>query len=215
LVEWLAMIHPSVFRAGLTPAITLCILIAGCREEPSPSPDKRSSSVPAPASVAPAAVEPPAPPPEPSLDCDALILPEDIKEACGNAVTAAENQPKDDIGVERTCSRRWDNKDQGTISMLIVRHASVAEAKERWVATGSEIEAMPEYKALTSLGDSARRYNKKGVSGDPIYSVELMKGRFNVFVFNAKVTIGDTTVGPVCDLDNLEKLAAKVVSRVP
>lgn len=162
-----------------------------------------------------AAVEPPAAPPEPAVDCDALLTPADVKEACGVEVTAAADQPSDDIGESRTCSRRWSSKDAGALSMLIVRHASAADAKERFDATGTDLAALPDFKAVTGLGDLARRYAKPGASGDPIYSVEAVKGRFDVLVFNPKVTLGPTTIGPACDLDKLEKLAAKVVAKIP
>jgi len=189
-------------------------------EAPAPGRTQAPRTTPAPTSAkaeptASAAVEPPAAPPDPALDCDPLLTPADVKEACSIEVTAPPEQSPDDIGESRTCSRRWSSKEAGSLSMLILRHGDAGEAKERFTSIAGDIAAMPEFKAVKGLGDMARRYAKKGASGDPIYTIEAVKGRFDVLLFNPKVTLGQTTVGPVCDLDKLEKLAAKVVGRIP
>jgi hypothetical protein len=174
----------------------------------------RASAAPAASATVSAAVEPPAVPANLPLDCDALLTPADVKEACGVEVAPVPDQPTEDIGVERTCSRRWSNKDLGSLSFLIVRHDSAAEAKERFNETEAEFAKMNDYKRIEGLGDVARRYAKQGASGDPIYSVDAVKDRFDVLVFSPKVTVGGTAVGPVCDLDKLEKLVGKMVGRV-
>ena len=61
----------------------------------------------------------------------------------------------------------------------------------------------------------ARSYIKKGASGDPIYTVEAVKGQFNVVVFNPKITVGGQTIGPVCDEAALAKLLGVVMKRIP
>ncbi|MDC3954096.1 hypothetical protein [Polyangium jinanense] len=174
-------------------------------------PPASASAAPAPSASA-AVVEPPALPPDPPLDCDVILTPEEIKDACGIVVEADSKQPTEDIGPERTCSRRWNSKDAGTLSLLVVRHGSDAEAKERYKDIEGEVSGI---EAISGLGDIARRYVKKGAGGHPIFNVEVVKGRFDVQVFNPKITLGDTTVGPVCDHAGLEKLLAKAVTRLP
>ncbi|MDC0747416.1 hypothetical protein [Polyangium mundeleinium] len=182
--------------------------------KPTPAPTPRASAAPAsePSASASAAVEPPALPPDPPLDCDIVLTPEEIKAACGVEVEADAKQPTEDIGAERTCSRRWNSKDAGTLSLLVVRQASDAEAKDRFKDIEGEVSGI---EAISGLGDVARRYVKKGAGGHPIFNVEVVKGRFDVQVFNPKITLGDTTVGPVCDHAGLEKLLAKAVTRLP
>lgn len=141
-----------------------------------------------------------------------MLEPADIAAECGTLVGPPPDQPKDDIGAERTCSRRFSSTEAGTISVLVVRHESEATAKERF----KDVEGEPrEIKAISGIGDVARRFVKKAASGDPIYNVEAVKGRFSVLVFNSKVTLGGTTIGPVCDHEELEKLLARVVKRLP
>jgi len=184
-------------------------------KEPTPKPalvlPSATASAVASASAS-AAVEPPAPPPDPSLDCDVVVTPEDVQEACGISVTAAADQPTADIGVDPTCSRRWSSKESGTLSLFIARHPSGDEAKERYKEIEGDVSGVA---VIAGLGDLARRYVKKGASGDPIYNVEAVKGRFDLRVFGPKITIGQTTVGPVCDDAGLEKLAKKALERLP
>ena len=101
------------------------------------------------------------------------------------------------------------------LSLLVFRHSSAEEAKTRFSETGIEYTKLADFKAITGMGDEARRYTKTGVSGDPVLSVELIKGRLNVVMYNSKVKIGDMVVGPVCDLDKLEELAKAVTARLP
>ncbi|MBK9266528.1 MAG: hypothetical protein IPM54_42915 [Polyangiaceae bacterium] len=160
-----------------------------------------------------AAVEALAAPAEPALDCDTILTAEDVFAACNVKVEAPADQPTDDIGAERTCSRRFSSKEAGTLSVLIVRHANSTEATERYYQETKAELSKPE--PIKDVGDLARRYVKRGVSGDPIYTVEAVKGQFNVSVFNPKITLGAQTVGPVCDEAALEKLLAVAIKRIP
>lgn len=198
--------YPGGHRAAFALTSALVLSTSACRDA-SPAPDKRAESVPTPTSAA---------PPEPSVDCDALLTPAEIKEACGFEASAPADQPTDDIGEGRTCSRRWASKeDGGALRMRIVRHASAGEAKERFEIKGEVIADMPGYKALTGLGDMARRYIKRRWGGYDDLSVECVKGRFDVLVLSVEDHGGPLAMGPSCSIDQLEKIAAKVVAKLP
>jgi len=207
-------------RASQVPANEKPALTAGPSASPkaavSPKPPRvappsAASAAPS-ASASAAVIEPPALPPDPPLDCDIVLTAEDVKAACGVEVEADAKNPTEDIGAEPTCSRRWNSKDSGTLSLSVVRLASDVEAKERFKDIEGEVSGL---ESVSGLGDVARRFVKKGAGGHPIFHVEVVKGRFDVQVFNPKITLGPTTVGPVCDHAGLEKLVAKAITRLP
>jgi hypothetical protein len=102
------------------------------------------------------------------------------------------------------------------MSFVVIRHGSPDEAKERFLSTALEVSSLADFKAIDRLGDSARRYVKKtAVTEDPMYTVEAVKGRFEVQIFNPKITAGGQSVGPVCSLDQLERLLAIQLGRLP
>lgn len=139
------------------------------------------------------------------------MSPEDIEKVCGVKVEVPTDQPTEDIGTERMCNRRFSGKDSGTISLSVVRHASNAEALERYrdfTVTSSKPEPIDGIEV-------ARRYEKKGASGDPIYAADAVKDRFVVSVFNPMITIGGQTIGPVCDYEELAKLMSGIIKHVP
>jgi len=158
--------------------------------------------------------EAPAAPPDPALDCDKVLTPEDVFEACKIKVEIPADQSTEDIGAEPRCSRKFSSKDAGLLTLIVMRHANAAEAKERY-STDFKLElSKPDVVDGIPVG-SARFFLKKGVSGDPILTAEAIKDRFNVTVFNPKVTVGGQTVGPVCDEKPLGKLLVKALERIP
>jgi hypothetical protein len=160
-----------------------------------------------------AAPEPPAAAPDTPVDCDKLLLPEDVFDACKLKVELPKDQPTEDIGSEPRCSRKFESKDAGLLTLIVLRHSSEDEAKERYAKDFVVDLSKPDVvKGVTGL---ARFYLKKGVSGDPILTSEAVKGRFNVTLFNPKVTVGGQTVGPVCEQEGLGKLLVKVLERMP
>ncbi len=231
----------SLSRSFLGPAILLTALLSGCRDEPKPAPDGRAAQVSqdkptaqkttpsatgtskpaanmptaaANGSAAPsasAAAEAPAAPSDPPLDCDKLVTPADIEAACGVKVEAPADQPTDDIGAERLCSRRFSSKESGTISLSVVRHGSAADALDRYKEFTVDSSKPEPIEGL----EQARRYEKKGASGDPIFAADAVKDRFIVSVFNPKITVGGQTIGPVCDSNELAKLMPEILKRVP
>jgi len=165
------------------------------------------------ASSAAAAPEAPAAPPETPVDCDKLLLPEDVLDACKLKVEVPKDQPTEDIGSEPRCSRKFESKEAGLVTLIVLRHSSEEEAKDRYSKDFVVELSKPEpVKDVTGL---SRFFLKKGVSGDPILTSEAVKGRFNVTLFNPKVTVGGQTVGPVCQQEALGKLLVKVLERMP
>jgi hypothetical protein len=158
-----------------------------------------------------AAAEAPAAPADPPFDCDKLVTPADIEAACGVKVEAPADQPTEDIGAERLCNRRFSSKDAGTVSISVVRHGSPADALERYKEFTVESSKPEPIEGL----EQARRYEKKGASGDPIFAADAVKGRFVVSVFNPKITVGGQTIGPVCDSSELAKLMPAILERFP
>lgn len=202
--------------------------IARAQPKPKPTPAPVAAAASASASSSAAAEPPPAPAPEPTVDCDALLTPEDILAMCNagtspdtggigaQAGSAAPTPESVDIGEERSCSRRFTSKAKGAISFVVIRHGTPEEARERFLSTAQEVSSLADFKAVDKIGDSARRYVKKtAVSGDPMYTVEAVKGRFEVQIFNPKITVGAEAVGPVCSLDQLQRLLAIELGRLP
>lgn len=160
-----------------------------------------------------AAAEAPAAPADPALDCDKILSMQDVFAACNVKVEAPADQSTEDIGSEPRCVRKFNSKDAGLLTLIVVRHANAAEAKDRY-STDFKLElSKPE--PVEGAGDPARFFLKKGVSGDPILTVEAIKERFNVTLFNPKVTVGGQTVGPVCDQKALGKLLVKALEHIP
>lgn len=165
------------------------------------------------ASSASAAPEVPAAPADPSLDCDKLLLADDVFAACNVKVEVPADQPTEDIGAESRCVRRFSSKDAGLLTVIIQRHADAAEAKDRYFKDFKVELSKPE--PIEGAGELARYFEKRGVSGDPILTAEAVKERFNVTVFNPKVTVGGQTVGPVCDQKALGNVIKKVLEHIP
>lgn len=183
-----------------------------------PAPDAASAAASASAapalSVAAAASAAPAAAPEPSLDCDKLLEPDDVFKACKVKVEIPADGPKENIGsTEMRCTRRFSSKDAGLLTLIVVRHGSDTEAQERY-RTDFKVE-LSKPDVVPGAGDFARFFLKKGVSGDPILTAEAVKGRFNVTVFNPKVTVGGQTVGPVCEAEGLGKVLVQALGRIP
>lgn len=155
----------------------------------------------------------PAPVPDPSLDCDKLLSLEDVFKACNVKVEAPADQPTEDIGTESRCVRRFNSKDAGLLTLIVVRHASDEEAKERYSKDFTVELSKPD--VVADAPGLARFFLKKGVSGDPILTAEAVKGRFNVTLFNPKVTVGGQTVGPVCEEKPIGKLLVQALSQIP
>lgn len=199
------------------------------RAQPKPKPAPSPAAAASASASSSAAAEPPAAPtPEPTVDCDALLTPADILQMCNAGMaldtggagaqvgSAAPSPDSGDIGEERSCSRRFTSKDKGALSFLVIRHGTPEEAKERFLSTAQEVSSLTDFKAVDKIGDSARRYVKNtAVTGDPMYTVEAVKGRFEVQIFNPKITVGGAPVGPVCSLDQLERLLAIQLGRLP
>lgn len=171
-----------------------------------------ASTVPS-AIAAPSASAAAAPVPDPPLDCDKLLSLDDVFAACKIKVEAPADQPTENIGTEGRCVRRFSSKEAGLLTLIVVRHASDAEAKERY-QTDFKVE-LSKPDVVADAGDLARFFLKKGVSGDPILTAEAVKGRFNVTLFNPKVTVGGQTVGPVCEEKPLGKLLVQALSHIP
>jgi hypothetical protein len=160
-----------------------------------------------------AALEAPAAPVDPSLDCDKLLLPDDVFAACNVKVEVPADQPTEDIGTEPRCVRRFSSKDAGMLTVIVLRHADSAEAKDRYFKDFKVELSKPE--PIDGIADTSRYYEKKGASGDPILTAEAIKERFNVTVFNPKITVGGQTVGPVCDQKALGKVLKKLLEHIP
>ncbi len=152
-------------------------------------------------------------PSDPALDCDKILTAEDVFAACKVKVELPSDQPTEDIGSEPRCVRRFNSKDAGLLTLIIMRHADAAEAKDRYYKDFKVELSKPE--PVEGAGEISRYFDKKGVSGDPILTVEAVKERFNVTVFNPKVTVGGQTVGPVCDKTGLGKLLVKALEQIP
>jgi hypothetical protein len=159
-----------------------------------------------------AAVAAPAAPADPALDCDKILTLEDVSSACNVKVEAPADQPTEDIGSEPRCVRKFNSKDAGLLTLIVLRHASADEAKERYSKDFTVELSKPE--RVEGAGDLSHFFLKKGVSGDPILTVEAVKERFNVTLFNPKVTVGGQTVGPVCDQKALGKLLVKALEHI-
>lgn len=166
-----------------------------------------------PAPSASAVAEAPVAPPDPSLDCDKLLTLDEIFAACKVKVELPTDQSTEDIATEPRCSRKFNSKDAGLLTLIVLRHASVEEAKERYYKDFTVELSKPE--PVENAGDISRFFLKRGVSGDPILTAEAVKGRFNVTLFNPKVTVGGQTVGPVCEQKGLGQLLVKALERVP
>lgn len=160
-----------------------------------------------------AAAAAPVAPPDPAVDCDKILTADDVFAACNVKVELPSDQPTEDIGSEPRCTRRFNSKDAGLLTLIIVRHADGTEAKERYAKDFTVELSKPE--PVTGAGDVSRYFLKKGVSGDPILMAEAVKERFNVTVFNPKVTVGGQTVGPVCEKEGLSKLLVKALEHIP
>jgi hypothetical protein len=181
-----------------------------------PTADVASAAVSASAAPsASAAVVPmiPAAPVNPSLDCDKLLLPDDVFAACNVKVEVPADQPTEDIGTESRCVRRFSSKDAGLLTVIVLRYTDSAEAKDRYDKDFKVELSKPE--PIEGVGDLSRYFEKKGVSGDPILTAEAIKERFNVTVFNPKITVGGQTVGPVCDQKALGKVLGKILQQIP
>lgn len=152
-------------------------------------------------------------PVDPSIDCDKLLLPDDVFAACNIKVEAPADQPTEDIGTEPRCVRRFSSKEAGLLTLIVQRHTDDAEAKDRYFKDFKAELSKPE--PIEGIEVASRYYEKRGVSGDPILTAEAIKGRFNVTIFNPKVTVGGQTVGPVCDHKALGKVLKKVLENVP
>lgn len=168
------------------------------------------------ATSAAAAPEVPAAAPETPVDCDKLLLPEDIFDACKLKVEIPKDQPTEDIGTEPRCARKFESKEAGLLTLIVMRHGSEDEAKDRYSKDFVVELSKPEpVEGFTGPLGSSRFFLKKGASGDPILTSEALKGRFNVTLFNPKITVGGQTVGPVCEHKALDKLLVKVLERMP
>lgn len=151
--------------------------------------------------------------PETPVDCDKLLLPEDIFDACKLKVEIPKDQPTEDIAAEPRCARKFESKEAGLLTLIVMRHGSEDEAKERYFKDFVVELSKPE--PIKGIVGASRFFLKKGASGDPILTSEALKGRFNVTLFNPKITVGSQTVGPVCEHEALDKLLVKVLERMP
>jgi hypothetical protein len=164
------------------------------------------------ASVATAAPEVPVAPVDPSLDCDKLLAVEDVFVACNIKVEVPDDQPKENIGSEPRCVRRFNSKDAGLLTVIVLRYANNTEAKDRYDQDFKVDLSKPE--PIEGVGDVSRYFVKTGVGGSPILTAEAVKDRFKVTVFNPKITVGGQTIGPVCDQKGLGKVLAKVLTHI-
>jgi hypothetical protein len=184
---------PSASNRGATPA-----------SEPSAAPSASAPTSQASASAA----------GHPGGFCSAALTPADIQAACGVAVTLVPGADSDEIaGAPGGCSRRYAAGGR-SLTLVLNRLASPAQAKTSFDGQAASRKEEPEFKALTGLGEGARRYVSINLTGDLLSSVEWVSGPYVARVFSPKVSSNGNQFEPVCPLDKLESLARTASARL-
>lgn len=154
--------------------------------------------------------------------CDAALTVEMLRTTCGEkckpgdaqcAVKAITPGAGDLDSPGHTCTRRF-GADKSNLTLMATRHKSAGEAKAAFEEQGKEKKEEPEFKALTGLGDGARRYASITMTGDVNHTIEVVKGAYTLKLFSPKVTSNGRNIDPVCEPEKLEKLARAVVGKL-
>ena len=152
---------------------------------------------------APVAVAPPsALKPDGGVACSVLVAAEDVQSACGaSAVLATPSTELDDIGPDRTCSRRFSMANgAGSLTVMFERSSGLSAPKPEWT----------DVKAPAGLGEEARSYRSTNVAQAAQNNLELRKGNLAAWLFSSALR-----GPPPCSEAGLEQLSRRIATRLP
>jgi len=201
--------HIPAAKAALI-LVGLAVGAGGCKKPksaesaPTVSDAARAEPAPEPAAAAEPAKAPAAPAASGAVDCDAILTEADLSELCGASLgLATPAGERDNIGPDRTCSRRFSDGSAGSLSLLLARlsaPAALAAADPAW----------ENVKPIAGLGDEARSFENLSRGGDRVYKLELRKGDLDVLLFTSSLKPGSEPC-----VQALEAVAARVAARLP
>ncbi|SRR5712692_9167120 len=136
------------------------------------------------------------------LDCAKLLVPEDIKSACGATVTVVYAQPAPTLGNGCTIMHKTVAGDSVRVDLA---NYPPATAKAMFDLRNATTEK--DLKPIPGLGDKARQYHLTNVDVD---KVDVLRGSRLLSIWSGK-----KQKAQVCSYEQMQRLAKTVLGRLP
>jgi hypothetical protein len=147
--------------------------------------------------------------------CERVLTAADVKSACSVDPSLDPSAAPDELETQATftCTRRFSLAGR-SLTFLLSRGADAKQARQIFDDQGKSRKEEPEFKALSGVGDAARRFVSITLTGDLNHTIEVIKGPLTLKAFTPKVTSNNRDLAPFCTLDQLEALGKLAASRM-